>query len=308
MITNKPSPEEFKNLSIQYLVQSVDLIWRTEEALCVAGGWDTNDDLQEEWEKRQGTLGNSLIMLFLSIENYLKFEICKVDSLLLLSDAPSKWGASKENKDFEELRIHQFDDLIVIYQEVAPKKIKPEAQAQLSDLRKKRNKYTHGLHREFLCPKYIVELISIFLTSLWGPEWIMEFKTVMLTEPLYGLSTEEEEQMQLLNYYKFFEKYLSDNSFRKLIGMPKSGRRYLCPYCTNSIIESGEIIEANYALLDPNQPDSTELKCWVCNLQADIERRDCSKKGCQANVIFPENTYYEHTSNCCLTCGSAQSS
>lgn len=309
MITNKPHPEEFKSLSIQYLVQSVDLIWKTEVALCVVDGdWDTNNNLQEEWEERQGTLGNSLIMLFLSIENYFKFEISKIDTLLLLSDAPSKWGTSKENKDFEDLYIHQFDDLIVIYQEVTSKKIKPEVQERLSDLRKRRNKYTHGLHRELIYPEYVVKSISIFLTSLWGPEWVTEFKSVILTEPLYGLSTEEEEQMQLLNYYKFFEKYLSNKDFRKLIGMPESGRRYLCPYCTNSSIESGMIIAADYALLDPNQPDSTELKCWVCNFHADVERRDCSKKNCPANVIFPENTYYEHTSNCCLTCGSAQSS
>lgn len=308
MITNKPSPEEFKSLSVQYLAQSIDLLLKTEMALCVHGDWDTNDELEESWEGRQGTLGNSLIMLFLSIENFFKYEISKIDALLLVSGDPSKWGVSKENKDFEDLYIHQFDDLIVIYQEVTSEELEGRVQKSLNDLRKKRNKYTHGLHREFLYPKYVIESISIFLTNLWGAEWVEEFKSIMLTEPLYGLSTEEEEQMQLLCYFKFFEKYLSDKKFRKLIGMPGDGRRYLCPYCANCSIESGMTIEANYALLDPNQPDSTELKCWVCNSYAEVERRDCSEEDCPANVIFPEDTHHEHTSNCCLTCSIVQSS
>jgi hypothetical protein len=307
MITNKPSPEEFKSLSIQYLAQSIDLLLKTEIALCTHGDWDTNDDLEEEWEKRQGTLGNSLIMLFLSIENFFKFEICKIDSLLLVSGEPSKWGVSKENRDFEDLFIHQFDDLIVIYQEVSSKKLEVKVQERLNELRKKRNKYTHGLHREFLYPKYVIESISIFLTNLWGSEWVEEFQSVMLTEPLYGLSTEEEEQMQLLYYYRYFEKYLSEKEFRKLVGMPQNGRRYLCPYCANCSNESGITIEANYALLEPNQPGSTELKCWVCNSYAEVERRDCSEIDCPANVVYPEDKYHEHTSNSCLTCGAVQS-
>lgn len=308
MITNKPSPEEFKSLSIQYLAQSIDLLLKTEMALCTHGDWGTNDELEEQWEQRQGTLGNSLIMLFLSIENFFKFEICKINPMLLVSGDPSKWGASKEDKDFEDLYIHQFDDLIVIYQEVSSKNIELKAQEKLSGLRKKRNKYTHGLHREFLYPQYVIESISIFLTNLWGAEWVKEFKSVMLTEPLYGLSSDEEEQMQLLNYFKFFEKYLSDKKFRKLIGMSENGRRYRCPYCTNCSIESGMIIDANYALLEPNKPDSIELKCWVCEAYAEVKRHDCSKEDCPANVIFPEDEYYEHASNCCLTCGSEQSS
>ncbi|WP_292413899.1 MULTISPECIES: hypothetical protein [unclassified Methylophaga] len=276
-------------------------------ALAVHGDWETNDELDEYWETRQGILGNSLIMLFLSIENYFKHEICKIDSLLLIAGEPSKWGLSTENKDFEDLYIHQFDDLLVIFQEITSKEIEPTVKGQLDNLRKKRNKYTHGLHRDILGPAYIVDLIAIFLTKLWGTEWVKDFKSVMLTEPLYGLSNEEEEQMQLLYYFKFFEKYLSQKKFRKLIGMPDSGRRYHCPYCTNCSIESGMIVEANYALLEPNQPDSEELECWLCESFAEIERRDCISAGCLGNVIFPKDSHYEHTSNCCLTCSLVQS-
>ena len=307
MIKNKPNPEEFKNLSIQYLAQSIDHLLKTEVALAIHGDWETNE-LEEEWESRQGILGNSLIMLFLAIENFLKYEICKVDSLLLLAGEPSKWGSFGDDKDFEELYIHQFDDLLVIHQEVGSKPIDADVKTKLEELRKKRNKYTHGLHREILEPSYIVESQAIFLTGLWGQEWLQDFKSVMLTEPLYGLSSDEEEHMQLLNYYKFFEKYLTSKEFRKLIGMPEDGRRYKCPYCSNNAIESGLIVEANYSRLEPNEPESTEIKCWACSGYAEIQRKDCTEEDCPGNVIFPENSYYEHVTDSCLTCGAMQDS
>ena len=306
MIKNKPNPEEFQSLSIQYLAQSIDHLLKTEMALAVHGDWETNK-LEEEWEQRQGILGNSLIMLFLAIENYLKYQICKVDPLLLLGGEPSKWGLTGADKDFEDLYIHQFDDLLVVYQEITSKVIEAKVKTTLEGLRKKRNKYTHGLHREILEPSYIVEAQAIFLAGLWGDTWVYDFKSVMLTESLYGLSSDEEEHMQLLYYYKFFEKYLSVKTFRALIGMPKDGRRYLCPYCTNNAVESGLLFEANYALLEPNKHESNEVKCWVCDCHSEVERRGCTENDCPANVIFPEDPCYEHVSDCCLTCGSAQS-
>lgn len=305
MIKNKPNPEEFKTLSIQYLAQSIDLLLKTEIALATHGDWETNE-LEEEWEDRQGILGNSLIMLFLAIENFLKYEICKVNPLLLIAGEPSKWGALGSDKDFEELYIHQFDDLLVIHQEIGSTPIETDIKATLDELRVKRNKYTHGLHREKLAPSYIVNAQTVFLAGLWGHEWLKDFKSVMLAEPLYGLSSEEEENMQLLSYYKFFEKYLSNNKFKELIGMPIDGRRYMCPYCSNNAIESGISAEPNYARLEPNKPESVEIKCWLCCSHAEVQRTDCTHGECRGNVIYPEDNYHEHVSNCCLTCGSVQ--
>ncbi|MDH2299484.1 hypothetical protein [Cobetia sp. 29-18-1] len=305
MITNKPAPDEFKNLSVQYLAQSVDLLLKTEMAL-TQGDWGADEVLEEEWENRQGILGNSLIMLFLSIENYFKYRICKVDPLLLIAGEPSRWGLSKGNKNFEDLFIHQFDDLLVIYQEITEEGIDLGVKQRLNELRKKRNKYTHGLHRAILNPKYIIESTAIYLTSLWEENWTRDFKSAMLTEPLYGLTNEEEEQMMLLSYFKIFEKYLTANELRKLIGMPSTGRRYLCPYCKNCSIESGITVNPNYALLVPNKAESETINCWLCECLIDVKRSSCILTECHGNVIYAKDTHYEHTSNCCLTCGSAQ--
>jgi hypothetical protein len=58
-------------------------------------------------------------------------------------------------------------NLLVIYQEIGFEVIEPNVKAILADLRKKRNKYTHGLHRALLAPSYILEALAIFLTDLW---------------------------------------------------------------------------------------------------------------------------------------------
>ena len=122
MIINEPTPQEFKNLSVQYLVQAVDHLYKTELASLGPLEMEDEEATTKFWHERQGILGNSLIMLFLSIENYFKHEICKLSPLLLISGDPKSWKTHKE-KDFEELYIHQFDDLSVLYQEIKKEKL-----------------------------------------------------------------------------------------------------------------------------------------------------------------------------------------
>lgn len=308
MIKNKPDSQEFKNLSVQYLAQSIDHILKTEIAISYHGDW-AGDDFDEEWESRQGILGNSLIMLFLAMENYIKYKICLVNPLLLLSGEPSKWGAAGEDKNFEDIYIHQFDDLLVIYQEITSTKLPPSINAQFQDLRSKRNKYTHGLHREFLVPNYILQSLVAFLSGIWDSSWIKDFKSVMIAERLYGMFDGEEEDIQLMQYFVLFEKYLTNKEFCSLIGMPVEGRRYLCPFCSDNLVETGTaLLEANYAKLTPNDPSSTEVTCWVCGHETEIERRDCCQSDCKGNVIFTGETTYNHFSSTCLTCGNEQQS
>ncbi len=307
MITNLPEPNEFKNLSIQYLAQAIDHIFKTELAISPAALVSSFGDLDEEWDSRQGVLGNSLIMLFLSVENFFKYEVSTQDPLELLTDESRDKIDSPESFDFETLYLMGLDDLVSKYKKIDGKSLSGSALTMLEELRVSRNKFTHGLHRELIEPNYTVEVIAEYLTDIWTPNWISEFREVMLTEPLYGLFNEDEENMQLLQYYKFFEDYLSQRKFKKLIGMPLEGRRYLCPHCQENAIESGSVLDAKYACLEPNESDSTEVHCWLCHGYAEIERESCQEQSCPANVIYPTDSYKLHTSNTCLTCGSEQS-
>jgi len=306
MITDLPEPSEFKNLSVQYLTQAIDHIFKTELAISPAALVSSFGDFDDEWEERQGVLGNSLIMLFLSIENFFKYEVSKIDPYELLTEESRKCIDSPESLEFENLYLIGIDELISKYQGIDGNELSGSALTMLEDIRVRRNKFTHGLHREIIDPNYIVELISEYLTNIWGKDWISEFREVMITEPLYGLFNEDEENMQLLQYYKFFEDYLSQKKFKKLIGMPIKGRRYLCPHCQENSIESGGLVQANYACLEPNSPDSNEIHCWLCHGNAEVDRRVCGEQSCPANVICLTDTFKLHASNICLTCGGEQ--
>jgi len=307
MITELPEPSEFKNLGVQYLAQAIDHIFKTELAISPTALVSSFGDLDDDWEERQGVLGNSLIMLFLSIENFFKYEVSKIAPYELLTEESRKCINSAESFEFENLYLVGIDKLISKYQNIDGNELSGSALTLLEDIRTRRNKFTHGLHREVLEPNYIVELIAKYLTDIWGADWISEFREVMITEPLYGLFDEDEENMQLLQYYKFFEDYLSQNKFKKLIGMPLKGRRYLCPHCQENSIKSGGLVEANYACLEPNESNSNEIHCWLCHGYAEVERTDCEEQSCPANVIYPTDSYKLHTSNICLTCGEEQS-
>ncbi|MEZ8022629.1 hypothetical protein CWO04_23340 [Vibrio splendidus] len=310
MIENLPEPDEFKSLSIQYLAQSIDHVFKTEQAISpaviVTGFGDS--DLEEEWESRQGVLGNSLIMLFLSIENYFKYEVSKLNPYELLTDESKVHIETPEIVDFEELYLEGSEILCAKYQKLTGETLDGNALKMLDELRVKRNKFTHGLHRDFIEPNYIVEVIAEFLTLIWGTSWISDFREVMVTEPLYGLFDEDEENMQLLQYFKFFEDYLSQRKFKKLIGMPNSGRRYLCPHCQENSIETGGLINANFACLEPNEPDAIELHCWLCDGYAEVNRTPCEHEECLGNVIYPEDSSMFHMTNICLTCSGEQGS
>ncbi|MEZ9807151.1 hypothetical protein AB4250_12860 [Vibrio cyclitrophicus] len=306
MITNLPEPSEFKSLSVQYLVQAIDHILKTELAIAPLSLLDDSFELEEEWENRQGILGNSLIMLFLSIENYFKYKVCLKCPTELLTEESSSHLSTPDSIDFEKLYIVGLEELTSKYQKIEGNVLSGSALDTLEQLRIRRNKFTHGLHRELIEPKDIVHAISVFLTEIWGNKWVSDLKEVMLTEPLYGMLRDEEEDMQLLQYYKFFEKYLSNRKFRKLIGMPERGRRYLCPHCQDSSIESGSLLNADYACLEPNTPESTEVHCWLCQEYAEVERISCNDEKCPANVIYPTDSFKLHINNCCLTCCGEQ--
>lgn len=303
MIKNIPKSEDFTTLSVQYLAQSIDLILKTE--LAFGDHFFNNEDItDEQWEYHQGTLGNSLIMLFLSIENYLKSEISKVSPLLLLAQKPCEWNVKNADKDFEELYLHQFDDLLVIYQEFLGESLDEGLKQGLETLRKKRNKCTHGVLRETLLPSYILQTMHAYLVEIWNGDWLSEFRHVLLVEDIYGIDSEACENLMILKYYKLFEKYFSGNAFNALIGMPNQGRRFICPSCEFNRQEAGSIYDVEYAVVKSGEDVIT---CYLCKGEFEFTRKDCVVKTCKSNIIFTHEDGCEFEQDICLFCSAEQS-
>lgn len=302
MLRNIPGPEDFALLSVQYLAQAIDHILNTEKHF---GDFTLSDTeyTDEPWEHHQGILGNSLIMLFLSIENYLKSEICKVSPLLLISNEPSKWGVKNVDKDFEDQFFHPFDDLIVIYQEIKGVAFDAGLKADFEVLRKKRNKCVHGIQREKMTPQYVLDAMRIFLVNIWGTSWLQSFREILLTEDFYGLDSKDCEDLKILEYFTLFEKYFSEDEFRTLIGMPLVGRRFFCPECETKEIEAGLNYDANYAL---HNHANQEVDCYLCTLSTSITYQKCVSRECQCDIICLSEDSIALELDTCLHCWQDQ--
>ncbi len=166
MVINQPQPEVFEKQSVYYLWQSLNIIFEQEfsgfrEAIADRYMQEEVDDVEAQyWRYEQGILNNSLMLLFLSLENYLKAKICEVSPLLLLSKQPSEWSSYSSNIDYQELYLHPFDDLLALYLQVSTQQLNAQVIDELEELRRRRNVITHGIAQGDLTPKFILDIIS----------------------------------------------------------------------------------------------------------------------------------------------------
>lgn len=292
MIIDKPTPHDFEKQSIQYLVQSIDLIYKNEEGLEYFDDYDVTK--RKYWKYHKGILNNSLTLLFLSFENFLKKEICNVSPLLLLADSPKKWG-DKKNIAFNSLFIHQFDDLLALYQELGLGSLTGAAITKISDLKLKRNQITHGVVKDTITPKYILEVLYTIVIHVWGKGVFWnQLKTHIFNEPLFGLYDTDQEKSRISLYMDFFISYLEKKKTGEMLGVNLKQRNYYCPYCHYWLNYEAGNWESNYGILQPNSPKSTNLFCVVCGNNYRVSREKCSDTKCSGNVISEKGV--------CLTC------
>jgi hypothetical protein len=302
MIINIPKPKDFERQSVQYLMQALNLIYEKERELEHFDEDEQKKTKDEYWAYHQGILSNSLALLFLSLENYLKREICNVSAFLLLADAPTKWKSSKNTKQFNELFIHQFDDLLVLYLELGLGSIDEYAVVKLEELRKKRNQVTHAVLIEKLTSEYVMNIFYTFVRYIWGPKvWWDKLKDHIFNEPIFGEYDSDIERAHLIFYIDFFVSYFGLKRTGEILGINLKQRRYYCPYCDYWLNYDAYIDEAKYAILFPNKPKSTNLYYIVCDQNYKVSRRNCVDEDCRGNVIGVIDK-----NETCLTCRTIQ--
>jgi hypothetical protein len=297
MIQNKPSFEVYEKQCVRFFIQSIKLILAS--PFNTPGDKDYLDEAncneEDYWNYHQGVLQNSLVLLFLSIENYLKMSICKITPLLLLEDAPRDWKTITTDRDFEKLFMKQFDDLFALYLELGLGKLDPKTISKLSTLKDNRNKIIHGVLQENITPQYIFGVISDFLTYLWNDgNWWAELKEHLFNEPLFGIYDTDFEQASVIKYIDCFVKYLGLKDAGVLFGTNFKQRRYYCPSCHYALNHDWDYSENKYAVLVPNTPKSEFLYCPVCDEKHKIMRMDCKGIECKGNVIDEDGL--------CLSC------
>lgn len=307
MITNQPESRDFEKQSIQYLTQALDLIiskaYKKEGLrhfpLSEADHFEVSE--ADHWKFHQGILNTSLTLIFLSLENYLKMEICKISPFLLLADEPKKWNKSQKDKEYSLLYIHQFDDLLVLYRELGLGQIDEKTAQELEKLRKKRNLITHGINQKPTTPKEVLETFHTFVLHIWGPViWWNQLKSYVHSDPMANATGSNYERGSVSKYIDLLVSYLGKPKTGKILGISLQGRFYHCPTCWRGEDDDSSGLAASYAILSPNEPQSTNLYCVICDKDYEVKRRDCQK--CDGTVFGPMPDLRQEEDGCCFTC------
>ena len=294
MITNKPTAEDFEHQSVQYLEQAFSVLIRSDnntESL----EEDTGVSEEDYWRYNQGVLSNSLALLFLSIENHLKAQICRISPLLLLAEDPKKWGGDGNDKEYSELFIHSFESLVVLYRELGLGLISDDSRSSINELRKKRNFITHGVLKDTLTPGMVVETIRKALLAIWGPRiWWDLLREYEKKSPMFGIYDPDVEIAWNTSTIDYLVSILGKKKVGYLLDVNLKSRLYYCPTCTSALHYHGDDNGSKWSTLSPNEPTSEMLYCIVCDATHRVIRKKCLEPECEGNVISDEDV--------CLTC------
>lgn len=298
MIVNRPKPNIFEKQSVQYLIQAVNLIYEKERDLdLISEGMEI--ERAEFWNYHQGILANALTLLFQSLENYLKHKISSVSPFLLIAAEPKNWGSSKKNIDYNNLFMHSYDDLLVLYLELELGSINEQTATKLQELKTERNLITHGVLNAPLTTEHVMQIFYEITLYIWGPKtWWLQLKNHIFNEPLFGLYDSDVEKAYLNLYVDFFVRYFGLKRTGEMFGVDFKQRRYFCPYCNHWLNKDVDVGDAKYAVLIPNRPKSTNIYCVVCDQNYTVMRRNCSTAECKGNVISDDGR--------CLSCFNGQ--
>jgi hypothetical protein len=201
---------------------------------------------------------------------------------------------NSKDKSFNELFTIGSESLIRVYLGICEhKKDTNELTKLFEEVRIKRNKIIHGIAKEILEPKYLLELQFRAANELFNNDFWTLIKNEEKRHPLYTELENEDLVSELYYKLNFVRKHIGKRKLKTFLR--KNGREYLCPSCTNL----AQDWEQGSVYLDPNKPNSTNAVCIICDQKYLVERVKCGVDNCQGNVIWNDD---EEEIKRCLRC------
>lgn len=304
MFKNLPVYSDFEQSAKEYLVQAFNLVYEIYNQ--IESSAVDEQEITDTWKYHQGTLRTSLTLIHQAIELFMKAEVCKTSPFMLLESKPSDWPTlpGSSIKDFTEVFTLGAESLLHVYCALNSR-IDHEFVNFINEIRIKRNKIMHGVAKEKIDHKYIIEaILKAFSYFLGKDQWWLTIRELTLNHPLFGFIEHEYETAQMSRKFNFVETVLGKGRLINYLTQNLKSRRYFCPFCKHDAEHDiGEGFEYKLAFLTPNKPDSTNLLCLSCRRNIKSERIDCKSLDCKGNVIFKTDEYfYNEVSENCLTC------
>lgn len=246
MIQNMPLPEEFLERSADLYFEALFILVKLcpddrdlESFFSPECGFDDEEFCKIESIK----VGNVALLIFSSIENYLKYKIAQHSPLLLIANlAEIKWKAM----DFEEFYMHGFPDLLKIYAVIYESTEDTSLKDSFEHLRIMRNKFVHNGRSKEISLEKLFKVGAFFIDKIWNKN-ISDHGTIFqffsskigaldsyhdLTNFVAEGEEENDQHKTLLEMYRLNSFYLTTNETLSFIGLNKSEDKEECPVCS----------------------------------------------------------------------------
>lgn len=283
MINNLPEPNSFLKISANFYFESlaslVKLCPDTERLEYFFSPEYGFDDI-EFCELNSIKVGNTALLIFSAIENYLKYKISQKSPLLLISNlAELKWKIM----NFDEFYMHGFTDLLKLYAVIYESTENSNLKEEFEKLRIIRNKFVHSGNMTNITLEELIKVGAFFIINIWNKylsEHGMIFK--FFSEQIGALEnyddianfvdvseTGNEEHKTLLLMYQLNSFFLNTNQTLSFIGLKKTEFRETCPVCS---IYSWDLDFKDFRFSKIIQEGDNEyLYCHLCQAKVSTE-------------------------------------
>lgn len=315
MIVNIPTPQALDDVALRLYFSAWSSLIRIrldfDEVFLpdhnprpIKGQW------QEEWleyiERYQPELQAVCSVIQQSNELALKAKICAVSPYLLLLNSDPKFSTTARDIDFSELRTLDAVDLPSSVNSLCATPLSDEYIQAYNEIRSLRNKITHLGHAgQSFQPEDLIDLLVRQYIELWSDRFWLKDRVSFAsrTGPAFFHDGKYSSAASEVIYeLPLIFAAIKKGAFKKLFGISKTARRYLCHSCVREA--STRFYEVN---LDESKTaflkDNSTIHCLMCGEDYEVKRQNCLTESCKGNVIS-ESEY----SGCdvCHTCGADQ--
>jgi len=299
MITDLPTEEDFIASSDQFFNLAWDRLSELSEYVRDTNLGDDDPLADEYWTAAQHKLSNALILLQQGAEFALKGRICSVSPYLLIrsdsGDFPSK--SQEVDLPFSEFKTIDAASLIEVHDTFYKDRLPVSFRSHFSEVRKLRNSLMHTVDkRVVLVEKDVYRKLLESYALLHGEGRWISCRSEYIDNSEKAITADGKlMRTDLFLEIRYVSEFLSDSEWKRYFGISKKARRYICPSCESYTYELIMDDHPNFAFLNPNTPDSTNLSCLLCDEQIDVIRSSCDQAGCPSNVLWAED-------DTCLLC------
>lgn len=260
------------------------------------------EDEQAFWESARQRILTSLIIAQQGIELALKAKLVAISPFLLIAGNPSEWprAADETCVSFSDFRAIDAQDLIKVYNTVYDQSLSIEFANLFERVRRLRNIAMHTVSSKLnvTAEEVVVILLEVHKHLYADGDWIQTRRDFLHNAPATHLYFDNDhvDGLVVKEFLTVFN-FLQPTQIKKFFNIDSRRRLYFCPACKYEG-DKYESLEPKYAVLEPNEPDSETIFCFVCRDTHLVERCDCTQPGCLGNVISVEYAI-------CCTCGES---